>query len=179
LSQLIYRSLQESEGPGSVRGVNAIHFESIPGQVPYGLARDIQLQWLEKRIADRISDTILFFEHTPVVTRGRGLQWNGSARDRHMPIDRSELEKMGIDFEETERGGDLTYHGPGQLVIYPIVKLDGLGLWPQHDLHGFLRGMEKWLSFALKKAGLPAAEQREQATGVWIEDRKIASMGMA
>jgi len=94
-------------------------------------------------VEDRISDTVLFLEHAPVITQGRGLQFTGKPGPRHMPLDPHALQ--GMSFSETERGGDLTYHGPGQLVIYPIMKLDGKGMAPFQDIVGFLRQWEQIL----------------------------------
>ncbi len=84
----------------------------------------------------------------------------------------------GVEFCESERGGDLTYHGPGQLVIYPICKLDGTGFGARHDIGGFIRKLERVLIDELGARGL-VAESRENASGVWIGGRKIASVGIA
>src|SRR4051812_23658491 len=102
-----------------------MNFVSLPGLTSYEAAKKLQLEYVELRSQDKIPDTVIFLEHTPVITRGRGLQFTGVDRPKQMPL----LQPLppGIDFSETERGGDLTYHGPGQLVIYPIFKLDGKG----------------------------------------------------
>lgn len=84
----------------------------------------------------------------------------------------------GIDFYDTERGGDLTYHGPGQLVVYPICRLDGSGFAPNREVAGYLRKLERVLIDELAEWGLNA-ESREAATGVWAEGRKVASIGVA
>jgi lipoyl(octanoyl) transferase len=91
---------------------------------------------------------------------------------------------QGISFCESERGGDLTYHGPGQLVVYPIVKLDGQGFGPHHDVAAFLRKVEKVFIDELMDLGIRLKSElrpsvREGATGVWIGERKIASLGVA
>ncbi len=155
---------------------------SLPGLTSYEEARTLQLSLVEQRVRDEIPDTILFLEHTPVVTQGRGLQFTGASRERHMPVPRSL--PSGISFSESERGGDLTYHGPGQLVVYPIIKLDGQGMGPRHDVGGFLRKIEKIFIDELADLGhrwnpdlRPSI--REGATGVWIGDKKIASLGIA
>lgn len=153
-----------------------MQFRSLPGLTPYERARELQLSLVESRAADEIEDTVLFLEHEPVITRGRGLQFTGAPRARHMPVP-VEL-PPGIAFAESERGGDLTYHGPGQLVVYPIFKLDGKGFGPNHDLGGFLRRFEQVFIDELGARGFKA-ESRENAAGVWVEDRKIASMGIA
>ena len=117
-----------------------------------------------------------------MITRGRGLQFTGVASDskplrpRHMPI--TQPLPQGIRLVESERGGDLTYHGPGQLVIYPICKMDGSGFAPHHDVEGFLRKLEKVVIDELGERGL-IAHLREKATGVWVGEKKIASMGIA
>jgi lipoate-protein ligase B len=155
----------------------AIQFRSIPGLTAYAAAREVQLELVEKRVRGEIPDTVLLLEHEPVVTRGRGLQWTGVARERAMPLGPL---PPGIAFSETERGGDLTYHGPGQLVIYPIIKLDGSQPWaPYHDVAAFLRRFEQLVIEELRALGLAQAGARENATGVWVGDHKIASMGIA
>jgi len=156
--------------------VPPIRFISLNGLVPYKEAQELQLKLVELRAHDLIPDTILFLEHTPVITRGRGLQFTGEPRPRHMPA--PPLIPEGMDFVESERGGDLTYHGPGQLVIYPICKLDGKGFGPNHDIGGFLRTLESLIIAELAERGL-SAETRPNATGVWIGDKKIASIGIA
>src|SRR5690606_1328087 len=122
-------------------GARGMRFRSLEGQVGYAEASQLQRQLVEDRAADRIEDTVLFLEHRPVITRGRGLQWTGQPRERHMPP--PALLPEGMEFRESERGGDLTYHGLGQLVIYPIFKLDGQGFAPRHDVAGFLRKLEQ------------------------------------
>ena len=165
-------------------------FESLPGLTGYEEARALQQELLEKRVRDEIPDTFLLLEHHSVITRGRGLQFTGEPRPRHMPV--PVMLPPGVEFAESERGGDLTWHGPGQLVIYPIVKLDGRAAWaPNHDISGFLRAMEQWLSRTLAGLGLQT-EARADATGVWVLPpegvtlppapggaRKIASIGIA
>ncbi len=143
--------------------------------VPLDRAREFQLELLEKRARGEISDTVLFVEHPSTITQGRGLQWTGQPRERHMPLPVLPKE---IVFTESERGGDLTWHGPGQLVIYPIVKLDGSGFGPNHDVTGYLRKLERVLIAVLEDYGL-RGEMREQATGVWVGEKKIASIGIA
>ncbi len=157
-------------------------FRSLPGFTPYEEARTLQLSLVEQRVRDEIPDTVLFLEHHPVVTQGRGLQFTGTPRPRHMPVPQSL--PQGISFCESERGGDLTYHGPGQLVVYPIVKLDGQGFGPHHDVAAFLRKVEKIFIDELMDLGIRLNSElrpsvREGATGVWIGERKIASLGVA
>jgi len=137
------------------------------GLVPYAEALELQRSLAEERIAGRIPDTLLLLEHPPVITLGRG------TRDASLPIDVESLRRRGIEVHEIERGGDVTYHGPGQLVGYPIIDLQ------QHkpDLHWYLRQLESTLIAALAALGI-AAERREGYTGVWTSGRKIASIGI-
>ncbi len=142
------------------------------GLVPYGEALERQRALAEDRIAGRLaSDTLLLLEHPPVVTLGRG------TREASLPLAPELLRRRGIDVFEIERGGDVTYHGPGQLVGYPIFDLAGDGL--RRDLHWFLRELEAALIAALATLGI-AGERRDGYTGVWTAGggRKIASIGI-
>ena len=120
---------------------------------------------MKLRVEDRIPDTVLFLEHEPVITRGKGLQFTGEDRPRQMPLG---VIPSGISVCDSERGGDLTYHGPGQWVVYPICKLDGQGFAPRQDVVGFLRQLEGLLVAELADRGL-SAFTRENATGVWVK----------
>lgn len=132
------------------------------GRVPYAHALDWQRALARARIDGRLGhDVLLLLEHPPVITLGRG------SHAQHL------LDTAGVDVVEVERGGDATYHGPGQLVGYPIVDLR------QHrpDLHWYLRNLEQALITSLDILGLPA-ERRTGLTGVWTRGRKIASLGV-
>lgn len=153
-----------------------MRFWSLDGLTPYEKARTLQQGLVELRIADRIPDTVLFLEHEPVITQGRGLQFTGVTRPRHMPV--PEPLPPGIGFCQVERGGDLTYHGPGQLVLYPICKLDGKGFGPDRDVGTFLRKMEKIIIDEFASWGFES-ESRKNATGVWIQGKKVVSAGIA
>jgi lipoyl(octanoyl) transferase len=137
------------------------------GLVSYGEALDLQRRLAQERIAGTIPDTLLLLEHPPVVTLGRG--WKSSS----LPVEPDALRARGIEVHEIERGGDVTYHGPGQLVGYPIFDLQ------QHrpDLHWYLRQLEAALIAALEDLGIPA-ERNAGYTGVWTAGRKIASIGI-
>lgn len=138
------------------------------GVVPYGDALNRQRALAEDRIAGRLaSDVLLLLEHPSVVTLGRG------TRATSLPIAPDLLKRRGIEVYEIERGGDVTYHGPGQLVGYPIFDL---GVH-RKDLHWFLRRIEDALILALARFGI-AGERREGYTGVWTGGRKIASIGI-
>ena len=132
------------------------------GRVSYGEALEWQRRLARARIAGRLpQDLLLLLEHPPVVTLGR------SARTEHV------LASDGVERFEVERGGDVTYHGPGQLVGYPILDLRAY----RADLHWYLRTLERTLILALGKLGIEA-HRREGLTGVWTGGRKIASIGV-
>ncbi len=149
----------------------SVRFWSLTGSSPFREVLKLQHTLLESRAAGRCGDTVLFLEHAPVVTRGRGLQWRGEARDQaSLPY----LPEPGVDYFEIERGGDLTFHGPGQLVAYPICHLRERGL----QVVDWVRRLEQWLISALKLQGIEA-DIRKDFTGVWVGDHKIASLGIA
>lgn len=132
------------------------------GSVAYPDALDWQRRLAEDRIAGRLDhDVLLLLEHPPVVTLGR------NSNTDHV------LRPAGVDVFEVERGGDVTYHGPGQLVGYPILDLGGY----KKDLHWYLRTLEQVLIEALGALAIPA-ERNPGYTGVWTRDRKIASIGI-
>jgi lipoate-protein ligase B len=137
------------------------------GRVPYREASELQESLRERVIAGELPDVMLLLEHPPVYTLGRRSQ------PGDMPLSEDWLRERGIDVVRTPRGGKLTYHGPGQLVGYPIVHVS--------DVAGYVAAMERALASALADAGV-AARGRSGAgrefTGVWAEDRKIASIGV-
>lgn len=116
---------------------------------------------------ERRQDLLLLVEHEPVVTLGRG------TRATSLPLAPAELERLGLTVAEVERGGDVTYHGPGQLVGYPILDLRE----HREDLHWYLRQLEAALIAGLDGLGV-AAERSPGLTGVWTRGRKIASLGI-
>ncbi|MEM9282728.1 MAG: lipoyl(octanoyl) transferase LipB [Verrucomicrobiota bacterium] len=133
------------------------------GRVTYeeGLAKQDEL--VARRQAGEIKDTVLLLEHEPVYTIGR-------TRDRSSLIDPDQLPHPVY---EINRGGQATFHGPGQLVGYPILDLTALG----RDLHAYLREIEGLLIDFTADFGI-RSQRREGLTGVWIEDRKLASIGV-
>ncbi|HMA42086.1 MAG TPA: lipoyl(octanoyl) transferase LipB [Gemmatimonadales bacterium] len=133
----------------------------LAGRVPYRAALAWQRALAEERIAGRRGDLLLLLEHDPVVTLGRTSD-SGNL-----------LQPEGIDVVEVERGGDVTYHGPGQLVGYPILDLSGY----RQDLHWYLRTLEDALIVALARLDI-AAGREPGRTGVWTSGRKIASIGV-
>jgi lipoyl(octanoyl) transferase len=138
------------------------------GQTRYADGWQRQEELVARRLAGDIDDTLVFTEHEPVYTLGVRL---GAAR--HLLWDEAELTRRGIEVAETNRGGDITYHGPGQIVGYPIVNLR-----PRPDLHAYLRFLEQVLINALGCLGL-AAGRRPGQTGIWLGTRKIAAIGVA
>ena len=137
------------------------------GRVPYGKALDIQLKLLEMRKRGEIDDTLLLLEHPHTITIGRrGNMGNLLAAQNY-------LEKSGIHFEVISRGGDITYHGPGQLVGYPILDLNDIG----KDIHKYLRRLEDTIIVSLEDFGI-RARRVKGVTGVWVKWHKIASIGV-
>jgi len=147
--------------------------------VPYESAWKYQHEILARVIArEKDSERILFCEHEPVVTRGRGLQKKQPTDDRFKQALRQvplQNKPENVSYYEVERGGDLTWHGPGQLTIYPILNLEA---YPG-GLHGYLRNLEEWVMAALAGAGLKGCERKQDASGVWLGGLKIASLGIA
>jgi lipoate-protein ligase B len=138
------------------------------GRRPYGEVLELQRALCRSRLAGELSeDILLLVEHDPVITLGRG------TRPESLPLPVPELQRRGLEVFEVERGGDVTYHGPGQLVGYPIIDLR------QHreDLHWYLRRLEAALIDALDTLGVPAGVN-PGLTGVWTRGRKIASIGI-
>ena len=131
--------------------------------IPYAEGLTLQQELLEKRIAGEIPDTLLLLQHAPVYTIGR-------TRDQSSLQD---PESLPHSVHEISRGGQATFHGPGQLVGYPIIDLQPY----RKDLHEYLRRLELSLVHFCQHFGAPAA-QREGLTGIWVEDRKLASIGV-
>jgi lipoyl(octanoyl) transferase len=139
------------------------------GRVPYGEALELQRALARDRIAGVIpEDLLLLVEHPAVVTLGR------SSNAAHLVAPAGLLAARGVEVYEVERGGDVTFHGPGQLVGYPIIDLKR----HRQDLHWYLRQLEGALIDALSTVGIPAT-RRPSLTGVWTTTgRKIASIGV-
>lgn len=147
------------------------------GLVPYEEARELQRQLEARRQREEIGDVLLLLEHPPVYTRGRRSQ------PEELPMGAEWYEAQGIEVRDTDRGGLVTYHGPGQLVAYPIVHLGAYG----DDVHAYVRGLERTMIEALGEAGVPA-QTIAGLTGVWTEGeppptfakpaRKIGSIGL-
>jgi lipoyl(octanoyl) transferase len=138
------------------------------GLTSYADAERRQLELLEARIGERIPDTLVLTEHTPVFTLGVRAGAEG-----HLLWDERRRDLEGVGLASTHRGGDVTYHGPGQLVAYPIVSLE-----PRRDLHAYLRFLEDTLIATAARFGVTAA-RRAGLTGIWVERRKLAAIGIA
>ena len=137
------------------------------GRMEYGAAFDLQRELVERRKRDQIPDQLLFVEHPHVITLGR----NG--KPEHLLAGEEHLRRAGIAFYPTDRGGDITYHGPGQLVGYPILDLKQ---W-KRDVGEYLRAIEEVLIGALGCFGL-RAQRAAGMTGVWVEGAKVAAIGV-
>jgi lipoyl(octanoyl) transferase len=137
------------------------------GEVGYGDALAIQEQIRAGRQSGELPDTLLLLEHPPVYTRGR------RAGAAELPLGADFYRAHGIDIRDSDRGGRVTYHGPGQLVGYPIMAVT--------DVHRYLRTMEQAIIAALAQAGVHARSRHAEGidyTGVWVQDRKVASIGV-
>lgn len=138
------------------------------GRTSYRDAWQRQDDLVSRRIAGEIGDALIFTEHDPVFTLGLR-----SGADAHLVWDAARLAREGVEVVKTNRGGDITYHGPGQVVGYPIVSLEA-----RRDLHAYLRFLEDIVIASVGALGLAAA-RREGKTGIWLGRRKIAAIGVA
>ena len=139
------------------------------GLVPYAEGVELQKALVEERRAARIPDTLLLLEHPHVITLGV------KARNTMVNVraDEAERSALGVELYESGRGGDVTYHGPGQLVGYPILDLNP----DRRDVHRYVRDLEEVLIRTVGDFGLPAARV-PGLTGVWVGDEKIAAIGI-
>jgi lipoate-protein ligase B len=137
------------------------------GTLPYDEAHALQLALVEARQTDQVADALLLLEHTPVITLGR------RAEPGHILATEAELARLGVAVRPVERGGDVTYHGPGQLVGYPILRLADYGLGASDYMHL----LEELLIRVCADLGLGAG-RREEYIGVWIGHNKIAALGV-
>ncbi len=140
------------------------------GRAPYGPTARLQ-QRLHTRVREAPDEQawLVLVEHDPpVITLGRG------ADEGHVTASRERLRAMGVQVHESGRGGDVTWHGPGQLVAYPILRLDLHG----RDVRGYLRDLEEVLIRTLARFGLEGT-RAEGMTGAWLGDEKVAAIGVA
>jgi lipoyl(octanoyl) transferase len=139
------------------------------GRTPYADALALQRALVEDRRADQIGDVLLLLEHPPVLTVGV----RGDGGRSHILASQEALAARGIEVHETGRGGDVTYHGPGQIVGYPIISLKP----DRCDVHGYLRDLEEVLIRVAADFGIDAARV-PGLTGVWVGEHKLAAIGV-
>jgi lipoyl(octanoyl) transferase len=137
------------------------------GIIPYAEALELQQQLVARRRAGELPDTLLLLEHPHVITLG-----TSAVRDNIL-IGEAEERLLGIEVFDTGRGGDVTYHGPGQLVGYPIIDLKP----DRCDLHAYVRDLEQVLIDALASFGIRAG-RKKGLTGAWVGDEKVAAIGV-
>ena len=139
------------------------------GLMPYAEALALQRALVEDRRADRIPDTLLLVEHPHVLTLGV----RGDGGRSHILATADALASRGVEIHETGRGGDITYHGPGQLVGYPIIDLKP----DRCDVHRYVRDLEDVLIRTASDYGV-LAERVDGLTGVWVGREKLAAIGV-
>ncbi len=137
------------------------------GLVEYSEALQAQEEFFNEIKSGSLKSILVFCRHYPVITYGRG------AKSGNLKADEPVLSGRGIKFYPADRGGDVTYHGPGQLVVYPVFNLEFF----KKDLHYFLRFLEKTVIAVLAEFGIRGSAQ-EGLTGVWVEGKKISSIGI-
>jgi lipoyl(octanoyl) transferase len=139
------------------------------GRVEYGEALAMQRALVEERKADRVGDLLLLVEHPPVITLGV----KGDGGRSHVLASPEHLHAQGIEIFETGRGGDVTYHGPGQVVGYPIINLKP----DRCDVHRYVRDLEEVMIRAAADFGV-ACQRIPGLTGIWAGDEKLAAIGV-
>ena len=137
------------------------------GRVPYAEGLELQAGLVAERQAGRIPDTLLLLEHDPVFTLGR------NARADNVLLSREALEAQGFQLFETGRGGDVTYHGPGQVVGYPILDLSP----DRCDVHRYVRDLEEVMIRTCADYGIEAGRVAGMS-GAWVGDEKIGAIGV-
>ncbi len=138
------------------------------GRTAYKDIWALQKELVAKRRQGLIPDCLIVTEHNPVITMGRG-----TSRE-NLLVTEDALQKKGVELYEIERGGDITFHGPGQLVAYPIVDLTVRG----RDVHKYLRDLEQLMISTLADFGLEAGV-KDGLTGVWVDNQKVGAIGVA
>lgn len=138
-----------------------------PGQISYQAAYRLQRQLLEERLDGRIPDTLLLLEHPPTITVGK------SGKLENILASPEELAQKGVSLVFIDRGGDVTYHGPGQLVGYPIFDLRGWG----KDIHRYIHNLEEVIIRTLKDFAIESGRDKNHP-GVWVGNQEIAAIGL-
>lgn len=155
--------LTNSKATRKARGCRVFNL----GMVDFAEASQLQSELIEQRIAGKIPDVILFLQHRPVITIG------AFGGEQNIMVPRDVLEKEGISVTHTDRGGDVTYHGPGQLVGYPILDLKTRG----HDVHQYVHDLEEVMIRTLHDYSIEAHRDTDYP-GVWVGQEKICALGI-
>jgi lipoyl(octanoyl) transferase len=158
---LTSRGSSESAGPGRALAVQCL------GRIPYAEGLDLQARLVAERQSGQIADTLLLLEHEPVFTLGR------NARPENMLLSAEALRARGYEVFETGRGGDVTYHGPGQVVGYPILDLGP----DRRDVHRYVRDLEEVMIRTCADYGIVAGRVTG-LTGTWVGETKIGAIGV-
>ena len=143
------------------------HLIRLPGLTPYAEAYDLMHGLAARRLAGAIPDTLILLEHPPVYTAGK--RWDPT----HLKWAEDAMRAAGAEFHLVDRGGSVTFHGPGQLVGYPIIDL---GVRP--DVVGYVRKLEKMVIDASAAAGITGLDRNPVNAGVWAGDRKVCAIGV-
>jgi lipoate-protein ligase B len=137
------------------------------GLTKYDKCWAFQKKLVDLRYKNKIPDCLILTEHEPVITIGRGTD------KKNLLVTPNELKARNIDLAEIERGGDITFHGLEQVILYPIINLTNHG----RDVHLFLRKLEDVVIASLKEMGLEGS-RKEALTGVWVDNAKVAAIGV-
>jgi lipoate-protein ligase B len=143
------------------------YFTCFPEPIEYGRALDLQMRVCGRKKEGFAPDVLLLLEHPPVITMGRNGDWQNLVVPEHA------LQARGVSRFQVDRGGDITFHGPGQLVGYPLLKLEAL----EQDVHRYMRNLEEAVIGLLDDFGIPAGREQKH-TGVWTNSGKVCAMGV-
>ncbi|MGE4555525.1 MAG: lipoyl(octanoyl) transferase LipB [Desulfovibrionaceae bacterium] len=163
---MLHQETETSDAPS--QSASDVAYLLSLDQCDYKDALELQQRIQRKRQEGAIPDVVIMLQHKPCVTIG------SSGGDDHILVDPAVLERHGVAVHKTDRGGDVTYHGPGQLVCYSIMALDGA--W--RDLHRYARSLEEVMIRTVAAFGVSAGRKKEYP-GVWVGDRKIGAMGVS
>ena len=138
------------------------------GPISYEAGLRMQRETVARRQKNEINDTLLLLEHTPTVTYGK------AADLENLLLSSEDYDRRGVALLQTDRGGDVTYHGPGQLVAYPIVHLGE----NRRDIHRYVRTLEKIIIASVEELGIMGAGRADWHAGVWVGDGYLAALGV-
>jgi lipoyl(octanoyl) transferase len=161
---MVRRCTSELNVTGSAKTCYAIHFRE---RMDYERALALQMEICERKKSGSAPDILLLLEHAPVITLGRNGKWH------NLLVPDELLKARGVTRCGTDRGGDITFHGPGQLVGYPLLKLDR----GEQDVHRYMRNLEETIIGVLAEYGIEGRRE-EKMTGVWTAAGKICAMGV-